>query len=96
LRFEDHVVDVLRERRRRIVIDWTNEWKPEFKAEGASCCTIELAPFDKSVKLTLTHEMERPESGFIAAVSAAWPLTLSNLKSMLETGEVAVTTHPGH
>jgi len=82
--------------RRRIIIGWTNEWKPEFKAEGSSCCTIELAPFDKSVKLTLTHEMERPESKFIAAVSAAWPLTLSNLKSLLETGEVAVTTHPGH
>jgi uncharacterized protein YndB with AHSA1/START domain len=81
---------------RRMVIRWSNEWKPEFKAEGPSRCTIELEPFDRSVKLTLTHEMERPESKLIAALSAAWPLTLSNLKSLLETNEVAVTTHPGH
>ena len=27
---------------RRVVIRWQNEWKPEFKAEGPSCCTIEL------------------------------------------------------
>jgi uncharacterized protein YndB with AHSA1/START domain len=79
-----------------MVICWTNEWKPEFKAEGPSRCTIELEPLDKSVKLTITHEIERPESKLIAAVSAAWPLTLSNLKSLLETSEVAVTTHPGH
>jgi uncharacterized protein YndB with AHSA1/START domain len=82
--------------RRRMVIRWTNEWKPEFKAEGPSRCTIDLEPVDKSVKLTITHEIERPESKLIAAVSAAWPLTLSNLKSLLETSEVAVTTHPGH
>jgi uncharacterized protein YndB with AHSA1/START domain len=81
---------------RHVVIRWTNEWKPEFKAEGPSRCTIELQPVDASVKLTVTHETERPESGFIAAVSAAWPLTLSNLKSLLETGEVAVAAHPGH
>lgn len=45
------------------------------------------------VKLTSTHEIERPESKFIAALSEGWPLVLSNLKSLLETGEVALTTH---
>jgi uncharacterized protein YndB with AHSA1/START domain len=81
---------------RRIVIRWTNDWHPEFKPEGPSRCTFELEPVDKSVRLTLTHEIDRPESKLIKAVSANWPLTLSNLKSLLETGEVAVTTHPGH
>ncbi len=81
---------------RRIVIRWQNEWHPEFMAEGPSRCTIELVPMDSAVKLTITHEMERADSKFIAAISAAWPLTLSNLKSLLEAGEIAVTTHPGH
>ncbi len=81
---------------RRMVIRWTNEWKPELKSEGPSRCTIELEPVDKSVKLTITHEMDRPESRFIRATSEGWPLLLSNLKSLLETGEVALTTHPGH
>ncbi len=80
----------------RMVIHWQNEWKPELKAEGPSRCTIELEQFDRAVKLTLTHEMDRPESRLISTVSEFWPLILSNLKSLLETGEVAVTSHPGH
>lgn len=81
---------------RRMVIRWQNEWKPEFKAEGPTRCAIEVEPVDRAMKLTITHEMDRPESSLIKAVSHAWPITISNLKSLLETGEVAVTTHPGH
>ena len=75
---------------------WQNEWKPELKAEGQSRCTIELEPVDSAVKLTITHEIDRPESELITAVSGGWPRILSNLKSLLETGEVAITSHPGH
>jgi uncharacterized protein YndB with AHSA1/START domain len=75
---------------RRMVIRWQNEWDPAFKAEGPSRCTIELEPVDSSVKLTITHEIEGPESPFITAVSDGWPRILSNLKSLLETGEVVL------
>jgi uncharacterized protein YndB with AHSA1/START domain len=81
---------------RRMVIRWQNEWNPELKAEGPSRCTFELEPVDRALKLTITHEIDRPESKLITAVSGAWPYTLSNLKSLLETGEVAITSHPGH
>jgi hypothetical protein len=52
--------------------------------------TIDLEPRGQAVKLTVTHEMERPGTRFIEAVSGGWPLILSNLKSLLETGEVAM------
>jgi uncharacterized protein YndB with AHSA1/START domain len=78
---------------RRMVIRWQGEWKPEFKAEGPSRCTLALEPMDGAVKLTSTHEIERPESKFITALSEGWPLVLSNLKSLLETGEVAMTNY---
>jgi uncharacterized protein YndB with AHSA1/START domain len=81
---------------RRMVIRWLNEWKPELKAEGPSRCTIELEPVDSAVKLTITHEIEGPESKLITAVSGGWPRIVSNLKSLLETGAVAITSHPGH
>jgi len=81
---------------RRMVIRWLNEWKPELKAEGFSRCTIELEPVDNAVKLSITHEIERPDSPFISAVSGGWPRILSNLKSLLETGEIAITSHPMH
>jgi len=81
---------------RRMVIRWQNEWKPELKAEGPSRCTMELEPVDGVVKLTITHEIDRADSKFITAVSGGWPRILSNLKSLLEAGEVVLTPHPGH
>jgi uncharacterized protein YndB with AHSA1/START domain len=76
---------------RRMVIKWQHEWKPELKAEGPSLCTIELEPQGDAVKLSITHEMERPEAKLITAVSGGWPRIVSNLKSLLETGQVVMT-----
>ena len=73
---------------KRLGIRWRNEWKPEFKAEGWSLCTMEIEPVGDAVKLTVTHSMEREGSKFIGAVSEGWPQILSNLKSLLETGAV--------
>ena len=76
---------------RRMVIRWQNEFRAELKAEGPSRCTFELEPKGGAVKLTIKHEIDRPESKLITAVSGGWPLVLSNLKSLLETGEIAIT-----
>jgi uncharacterized protein YndB with AHSA1/START domain len=80
---------------RRLVIKWRNEWKPEFKAEGYSRCTMELEPVEGAVKLTVTHVMEVADSKFITeGVSNGRPKILSNLKSLLETGEIALSNKP--
>jgi len=81
---------------RRMVIRWQIEWKPELKAEGPGRCTFELEPMESAVKLTITHEIDRPESKLVTAVSDGWPLVLSNLKSLLETGKVAITDAQHH
>lgn len=75
---------------RRLVLKWRNEFRPELKAEGYSRCAIDLEPLDGAVKLTITHEIDCPESKLIGAVSGGWPRVLSNLKSLLETGEIVV------
>lgn len=75
----------------RIVLTWRNEFRPELKAEGFARCVIEIEPQNGAVKLTITHSIERDESKFIEAVSGGWPKILSNLKSLLETGEIALT-----
>jgi len=82
---------------RRLVIRWRNEFKPELKAAGYSRCTmaIEMADYypnfgGKAVKLTITHEAEAEQGApLIEAVSGGWPKVLSNLKSLLETGDIA-------
>ncbi len=56
-------------------------------AEGYSRLTYELEKQGDMVKLTVIHEMDKPDSKFIGAVSGGWPLILASLKSLLETGE---------
>jgi uncharacterized protein YndB with AHSA1/START domain len=81
---------------RRLVMNWRNEWKPEFKAEGDSHCIYEIEPLGMAVKFTITHSIERPDSKFIASVAPAWPMVMSNLKSLLETGGVTLVENPRH
>lgn len=71
---------------RRLVLKWRNEFKPEMKAEGYSRMTYELEPQGEMVKLSVRHEIDVSPSKFIDAVSNGWPLILSSLKSLLETG----------
>ena len=75
---------------KRLVIRWVHEKRPELKAEGESLCTIELEPTGGAIKLSITHTIERDPSKFIEAVSSGWPKIISNLKSLLETGSIAL------
>lgn len=75
------------EPQKKLVLTWRHESKPELKVEGYSRLTYELAQQGESVKLTVLHEMDKPESKFIHAVSGGWPQILASLKSLLETGE---------
>jgi len=80
------------DRPRRLVLKWRNEFRPELKSEGYASCTIALEPTDGAVKLTITHAIDRADSKLIEAVSGGWPRILSNLKSLLETGELVLKT----
>jgi uncharacterized protein YndB with AHSA1/START domain len=82
------------EKPRRLVLKWQNHLLPDVTAEGYSRCTFELEPAGDAVKLTVMHEMDKPQSKLIDGVSSGWPPILSSLKSLLETGEsLEVTRH---
>ncbi|MGV1756203.1 SRPBCC family protein [Rhizobium sp. A22-96] len=76
---------------KRLAFKWRNEWRPDLKDEGWSRCVMELEPAGETVKLTVRHTIEVENSKFIDAVSGGWPKILSNLKSLLETGAVAMS-----
>ncbi len=76
---------------RRLAIRWENEVKPELKAEDPSRCIVAVEPFGTSVKLSITHTIERTPSALIEAVAGGWPKVVSNLKSMVETGPAVLT-----
>jgi uncharacterized protein YndB with AHSA1/START domain len=72
---------------RRLVLSWRNELVPDAHAEGHSRLTYQLEQQGDSVKLTLTHEIDKPDSKLIEMTSTGWPMILASLKSLLETGE---------
>lgn len=74
----------------RLVIRWRHQSKPELKAEGESLCTMQLEPSGSAVKLTITHTSNIETSKLIEAVSGGWPKIISNLKSLLESGAIAL------
>ena len=91
--FEDGTVtdagEVLEvEKPKRLVLKWRNEFRPELRAEGYSRCAFDIEGKGNITKLTITHEIDKTGSKFIEAVSGGWPRILSNLKSLLETGEI--------
>ena len=72
---------------KRLVLTWQNHMFPEMTAEGFSRMTYELEQRGDRVKLTVMHVMDKSDSKLIKAVSGGWPMILSSLKSLLETGE---------
>lgn len=75
---------------KRLVIRWHHQKRPELVAEGESRCTFELETIGPTVKLSITHTIEREGSQLINAVSGGWPKILSNLKSLIETGQIVL------
>jgi uncharacterized protein YndB with AHSA1/START domain len=82
------------EPKRRMVLKWRHEIDAELREEGYSRLTYELEQTGESVKLSLVHVMNKLDSKFIKAVSTGWPMILSSLKSLLETGESLELTCP--
>lgn len=72
---------------RRLVLRWHHELMPELRTEPDTRLSYELEPLGETVKLTVIHESEAPDSKLIEKLSHGWPHLLSSLKSLLETGE---------
>ena len=73
----------------RLVQTYTAMWSDEVKAEGASRVTWEIEPVGDSCRLTVTHD-QLPEGGS-DEIYGGWPMILSGLKTLLETGELLTT-----
>src|SRR5262245_53206877 len=75
---------------RRLVQSFNALWSDDVKAEGTSTVTWEIEPVsDDSCRLTVVHS-ELPE-GANPELYGGWPMILSGLKTLLETGETLTT-----
>jgi DNA-binding transcriptional ArsR family regulator len=74
---------------RRLVQSFTALWSEEVKAEGASRVTWEIEPVGDSCRLTVVHD--QLNEGANDELYGGWPMILSGLKTLLETGELLDT-----
>ena len=62
-------------------------WSDDVKSEGTSRVTWEIEPVGDSCRLTVTHDQLR--EGANDELYGGWPMILSGLKTLLETGRAA-------
>src|SRR3954467_7768001 len=70
---------------RRLVQTMEPRWDDEVKAEPPSRITWEIEPRGDMCRLTVVHSELREEAS--PQLYGGWPMILSSLKSMVETGE---------
>jgi uncharacterized protein YndB with AHSA1/START domain len=73
----------------RLVQSMNALWSDEVKAEGTSRVTWEIEQIEDSCRLTVTHDQLR--EGANDELYGGWPMILSGLKTLLETGERLTT-----
>jgi uncharacterized protein YndB with AHSA1/START domain len=72
---------------KHLSVSWLHLMDEAMKAEGVSTAIFDLEPQEnRSTKLTVTHSIGIANSKLVGAVSTGWPMILSSLKSLLETG----------
>jgi uncharacterized protein YndB with AHSA1/START domain len=74
---------------RRLVQSFTALWSEDVKEEGTSRVTWEIEPVGDSCRLTVTHDQLR--EGANDELYGGWPMILSGLKTLLETGQTLTT-----
>ena len=74
---------------RRLVQSFNALWGEDVKREGTSRVTWEIEPIGDSCRLTVTHDQLREDAN--NELYGGWPMILSGLKTLLETGQTLTT-----
>jgi len=70
---------------RRLVQSFNALWSDQVKSEGPSRVTWEIEPVGSSCRLRVTHDQLGESAN--DELYGGWPMILSGLKTLLETGE---------
>ena len=71
----------------RLVITWASPDKADDPG-SISRVSFEIAPYDGNlVRLSVTHDELEAGSAMAQGIQKGWPIVLSSLKSLLETGQ---------
>jgi uncharacterized protein YndB with AHSA1/START domain/DNA-binding transcriptional ArsR family regulator len=74
---------------RLLVQSFTALWSEDIRAEGTSRVTWEIEAVGDSCRLTVTHDQLGQDAN--GELYGGWPMILSGLKTLLETGQTLTT-----
>jgi len=70
---------------RRLVITWAFPLD-ELTEEKHSRVAFDIEPYQGVTRLTIVHEGLQPDSEMLRGITEGWPMVLSSMKTLLETG----------
>jgi hypothetical protein len=71
---------------RRLTCEWLQTDHVDSNAGLASVVRLEFVAMGLVTRLTVTHANLVPDGSFLKVIEPGWPMILSNLKSLIETG----------
>lgn len=71
----------------RLAFEWLQTNHLATNGERQSVASFELTPMGEVTRLSLVHRDLAPDGPLLKLVAAGWPMLLSSLKSLVETGE---------
>ncbi len=78
---------------KKLVISWASPQNLN-EPNKISRVAFDIGMSGEEVKLTVTHDELEPDSDMLRGISGGWPLVLSSLKSLLETGKaIEISRH---
>jgi len=72
---------------RRLTCEWLQTDHLEANGGSASVVRLEFVAMGQVTRLTVTHRDLLADGSFLKLVTAGWPMILSSLKSLIETGK---------
>jgi len=71
---------------KRLVISWASPSHAD-NPDATSRVAFDIAEYDGMVRLTVTHDELEAGGSMATGIQRGWPIVLSSLKSLLETGK---------
>ena len=71
---------------KRLVLTWADPARAD-ESGAYSRVSFDVATYGDMVQLTVTHDELEAGGGMARSISRGWPIVLSSLKSLLETGQ---------
>jgi Activator of Hsp90 ATPase homolog 1-like protein len=72
---------------RRLTCEWLQTDHLEINGGASSVVRFDLVAMGQVTRLTVSHRGLEPDGSLLKVIMPGWPMILSSLKSLMETGE---------